>query len=47
MTLEEVASLPGFGVTRERVRQIEEKAIRTIRRTHSLKSQLEDYALAG
>ena len=47
MTLEEVASLPEFNVTRERIRQIEEKAIRTIRRTRSLKSQLEDYALAG
>lgn len=47
MTLEEVASLPEFNVTRERIRQIEEKAIRAIRRTRSLKSQLEDYALAG
>ncbi len=47
MTLEEIASLPGFGVTRERVRQIEEKAIRTIRRSYSMKSQLQDYALAS
>lgn len=32
MTLEEIANLPEFGVSRERIRQIESKALRKIRR---------------
>ena len=44
MTLEEVAQLPEFNVTRERIRQIEGKAIRKIRRSPRLMNLLKDYA---
>lgn len=44
MTLEEIASHPSFGVTRERVRQIETKALLKIRRSASMRNQLMDFA---
>lgn len=44
MTLEEVANHPEFGVTRERIRQIESKAIRRIRCTPALMKLLRDFA---
>ena len=44
MTLEEVAKHPEFGVTRERIRQIEEKALRKIRRNPGLMNLLRDFA---
>ena len=44
MTLEEIAKLPGFGVTRERIRQIEGKALRKIRRNPKMMSILKDFA---
>ena len=44
MTLEEIARLPCFGVTRERIRQIEAKALRKIRRSPKMMSILKDFA---
>lgn len=44
MTLEEIANLPGFGVTRERIRQIEEKALRKIRTNPTMRNVLKDFA---
>lgn len=44
MTLEEIARLPGFGVTRERIRQIEAKALRKIRHSPKMMSILKDFA---
>ncbi|MBR1855058.1 MAG: sigma-70 family RNA polymerase sigma factor [Lachnospiraceae bacterium] len=44
MTLEEIAKLPELGVTRERVRQIEAKALRKIRRSPYMRNLLADYA---
>lgn len=44
MTLEEIANLPGFHVTRERVRQIETKALRKIKRSSVMKDRLRDFA---
>lgn len=43
MTLESIAKLPEFGMTKERVRQIEVKALRKIRRTPSMSRELADY----
>lgn len=43
MTLEEVANHPAFGVTRERIRQIENKAIRKLQRSPSAKKLLEEF----
>ncbi|MBQ7765954.1 MAG: sigma-70 family RNA polymerase sigma factor [Lachnospiraceae bacterium] len=45
MTLDEIAVLPGFGVTRERIRQIECKALAKIRRSYSAMERLEEYAV--
>lgn len=42
-TLEEIAKLPGFGVSRERIRQIETKALRKIRHNPRLLSLLRDF----
>ena len=44
MTLEEIARLPELGVTRERVRQIEEKALRKLRRNPRMRRMLIDFA---
>lgn len=44
MTLEEIAKLPGFGVTRERIRQIEGKALRKIRTNPKMRNVLKDFA---
>lgn len=44
MTLEEIANLPGFGVSRERIRQIESKALRKIRLNPRLLNLLRDFA---
>lgn len=44
MTLEEIAHLEGFGVTRERVRQIETKALRKIKRSPMAMNLLKDFA---
>lgn len=44
MTLEEIARLPGFGVTRERIRQIEGKALRKIRRNPKMMGILKEFA---
>ena len=44
MTLEAIAGRPEFGVTRERIRQIEEKALRKIRRSPKMIKLLRDYA---
>lgn len=43
-TLDQVASLPEFNCTRERIRQIENKAILKIRRSPSLRRELLDFA---
>lgn len=45
MTLDEIATLPGFGVTRERIRQIERKALAKIRRSYSAMERLVEYAM--
>lgn len=44
MTLEEVANLPEFGLTRERIRQIQDKAIRKLLRSPKILRTLKDYA---
>ena len=44
MTLEQVANLPEFGVSRERIRQIEEKAYRKIRRNPRMMEALREFA---
>ena len=44
MTLDEIAKLPEFGVTRERIRQIESKAMRKIRNSKSMRNMLRDFA---
>ena len=44
MTLEEIAHLPGFGVTRERIRQIEGKALRKIRHNPKMMKILKEFA---
>lgn len=44
MTLEEISKYGEFDVTRERIRQIEEKALRKIRRSHAAMSQLREFA---
>jgi len=43
MTLEEIAKLPEFGVTRERIRQIEAKALRKLQRNKTIRKLLKDY----
>lgn len=43
MTLEEIANLPEFMVTRERIRQIENNAYVKIRKSKALSSQLIDF----
>lgn len=43
MTLEEIANLPEFMVTRERIRQIENNAYLKIKRSKALSSQLIDF----
>ncbi len=43
MTLDEIANRPDFKVTRERVRQIEQKALLKIRRSGLLRNQLLDF----
>jgi len=43
LTLDEVAKHPAFGVTRERIRQIESKAIRKLYRSASARHLLEEY----
>lgn len=44
MTLEEIANLPGFQVTRERIRQIEGKALRKIRTNPKMRNMLIEFA---
>lgn len=44
MTLDEIASLPIFNVTRERIRQIEKRALNKIRRSYSAMECLREYA---
>lgn len=44
MTLEEIGKLPQFGVSRERVRQIEIKAIRKLRHSAAVRNALMDFA---
>ena len=44
MTLEEIAKLPQYNVTRERIRQIEAKAIRKIKRSRYARQSLMDFA---
>lgn len=44
MTLEQIAKLPAFGLTRERIRQIESKAIRKIIRNPKMRELLREYA---
>lgn len=43
MSLEQIAKLDEFKVSRERIRQIEQKAINRIKRTPSMRNLLEDY----
>ena len=43
MTLEEIANLPQFGVTRERIRQIEKRAIRNIKRSPKMMGLLKEF----
>lgn len=43
MTLEEIAKLPEFGVTRERIRQIEAKAMRKLQHNPTARRLLVDY----
>lgn len=42
-SLEEIAKLPEFGVSRERIRQIEAKAFRKIRRNSTMNGMLSDF----
>ena len=44
MTLEQVAKHQQFGLTRERIRQIENRAINRIRHSYKMKEQLCEYA---
>lgn len=44
MTLDQIASLPEFGISRERVRQIEANAKRRIQRNRAIMLQLEEFA---
>lgn len=44
MTLEKISELPEFGVTRERVRQIEDRALKNIRRNVVSMNLLKNYA---
>lgn len=44
MTLEEIAKRPEYNVTRERIRQIEYKAIRKLRRSRNARLKLIDFA---
>ena len=46
MTLEEIAKQEGFDVSRERIRQIENKAIRKIQRSPKMRLLLKDYYVA-
>lgn len=45
MTLDEIAGLPEFGISRERVRQIENNALRRIQSNRSLMMQLGEFAV--
>ncbi len=45
MTLEEIGQLPDFGVSKERVRQIEKKALGKIRQTPILFNELREFAI--
>lgn len=47
MTLEEVSAAAGYQVSRERIRQIEEKTLRKLRRNPSVVKKLKDFTLAG
>lgn len=47
MTLEEVGKLPEFQLSRERIRQIEEKALRKIRRSPKLLRLIQDYEVVA
>ena len=42
--MDEIAKLPEFGVTRERIRQIESNAIRKIQRCSKMRNQLQEFA---
>ena len=44
MTLDAIAALPEFGISKERVRQIEQKALRKMRHNATLMEGLCDYA---
>lgn len=43
MTLDEIARHPDFGVTRERIRQIESQALSRISRNPKMRRMLEDF----
>lgn len=45
MTLEEIGQLPDFGVSKERIRQIEKKALGKIRQTPVLFNELREFAI--
>ncbi|MCR5032240.1 MAG: hypothetical protein K6A92_05200, partial [Lachnospiraceae bacterium] len=47
MNLSEIARLPEYNVSRERVRQIEAAALKKLHRIPSVRSLLEDYALSA
>jgi len=47
MTLEEIAGMPEFGVTRERIRQIEERALKKLGRSSSVRNELGSYVRAS
>ena len=44
-TLEEISGMPQFGLSRERIRQLEEKAIRHIKKSPSMKRELEEFVV--